>query len=248
MNKRPYTMWFDNSADLPIPTQGDNPQNDQFVPISAQNIRTVYDSGAQPYTLAEMGINPRGAKNIIWSSEGYTTDKGITVPALTTTQKKTTGSFATNFSTTLATIGGTALGSLSPALTAPTSLDFSPYKNLVLVLNLASLTGTSITFEVDMVDDAGTPNTIPYWKSAALSGATKYVVHLGTGIPLTQVETVTSGASIVTTVAGTDVLSATTIGWSMAAIPFPLLPQGNFQWTISSVTADAWTAILYGMN
>jgi len=249
MNKRPYTLWYDNSADLPVPTQGDNPQNDQFVPIAAQNVRTVYDSTATPYTLADMGINVRGGKNIIWSSEGFVTASGITVPALTATQKKTTGSFATNFSSALATIGGTALSALSPALTAPTYLDLSPYKNLLLILNLSSITGTSIQFEIDMVDDAGTPNSMPIWKPSAFTSASNqaWYVAMGMGLPLTQVTAVTSGSSIQTDATGFSVLSAPT-GWNIATIPLPLAPQCNFQWTISSVTADAWTAFLYGMN
>ncbi|MFL5623980.1 MAG: hypothetical protein ACJ788_00100 [Ktedonobacteraceae bacterium] len=214
-NKRPYFQWFDGTLSQPIQQQGDDPLNAQFVPYGVANQRALTGKDNNLYTVADMTTNNRGAKNIIWSSEGFN-DNGVTIPALTANQKKATGSHIANAGGALGTVAG--------------SLDFSPYRALGVIAVLTSFTaGTtpSLQFEIDFIDDAGTPNVVPIWKPTAATTATSYITGIGQG--LGTVPTVT--------------------GFTVLSLDFPVLPNGQFQWTVvGGPTAIVWSAVLYGIN
>jgi hypothetical protein len=217
---RPYQQVYDGSTARTIGTVVDNPTNNEFLPVGAQNRRAVLGTNQQGYSVSDMGVNPRGAKNILWSSEGYVTN-GITVSALTANQKKATNTTATTIATTQ------TLPTQAPnAVTLPTTLDVSAYSGIVIVVNLTAITGTSIQFEYDFVDDAA--NTVALWKPTALTAAGGYI----TMISQYATASAPSGPS----------------GWTFANIAFPQGPQGRFAWTCTAVTADTWTAYIYGLN
>lgn len=225
MNKRPYTVYFDASADIPIQQQVDDPANLRFVPQAGANARSITGLDGNTYVVMDETVNPRGTKALIWSSEGYTTN-GNTITALTANQKKATGNQATN-------IGAGAV------------LDFSAYRNLLLVANLVSFTGGSsptIQYEIDVQDDTGTPVSIALWKPAALSAAATAYVAIGMGLPFTQ------AASAPNTAASGFAAVAAPSGVTYYSIPLPFTPQGQFAWTVTGApTAIVWSANLYGI-
>ncbi len=262
MLKTNYQQWFDSTADIPVQSQASNPAGTRFDPIASANPRSILGADGLPYNIADFSVSPRGSKNIIWSSEGYqslgnnlanvpsggfgglgtivsvpntTALNNVTIPALTATQKRTTGSA---ISATTGNIG-TILGATPPAL------DFSPYRSLDAVITLSTFTGgTSIQFEIDMQDDAGTPNSVAIWKPAALTATqTMILVHIGLNQPYLQ--TTAAPASEPNT--GFTAQAALPSGVLFYPVYVPLLPQGNFQWTIAGTfTAIAWTCFLYG--
>ncbi len=263
MLKTNYLQWFDATADIPVQNQANNPAATRFDPIASMNARTILGADALPYNIGDFAVSPRGAKNIIWSSEGYVSNgnnlnavpstgfgtsgtlltaaspgialNGVTIPALTATQKKTTGSA---ISATTGNIG-TILGGTPPAL------DFSAYRSLDAVITLSTFTGgTSIQFELDMQDDAGTPNSVAIWKPAALTATqTMILVHVGLDQPFVQ----TTAASTSEPATGFTAQANLPSGVLFYPVYLPLLPQGNFQWTIvGTFTAIAWTAFIYG--
>lgn len=227
--KRPYFQWFDGTLDIPIQAQVDDPAGLQFLPTAASNKRNIAGSDSNVYMVADHAVNPRGAKSVIWSSEAYTYN-GVAVPALTVNQKKATGSSATN------------LGAATPptGMTLSTTLDLSPYRNIVLAVNLSALTGTSIQFELDMLDDSGTPVSLPIWKPAALTATGSLYVTAGPGVAFPQAAAAPSTAP--TNYGAIAVPS----GWTYYFLPMGLFPNGQFAWAVSSVTAASWTAWLYG--
>jgi len=234
--KRPYNTPFDNSGDIPIQTVGDDPANLRFLPAPAVNARTIFGGDQQSYVVGDVAFSPRGSKNVIWSSEGYTTN-GYTVPALTAVQKRATGSANTNIA--LATFAGT-----STLLATPPSgvLDFSPYRAVVLMVNLSAITGTSIQYELDTQDDSGTPVVLPLWKPAALIAAGSLFTVAGTGVAFDQ-----AAAAAATAPSASFAVIAVPTGWTYALLPFPFAPNGNFQWTAVALTVATWTAWLYGI-
>src|SRR5258708_6683671 len=128
-NKRPYFLGTDATTDV-WPQQGDYPQGPRFINLAAVNPRTILGGDGGSYEVSDQTVSPRGSKNVIWSSEGYTFN-GNTIAALSAAQKKVTGTHATNIG-----VAG--------------ALDFSPYRNLTLAINLTTFTGgTSIQFELD---------------------------------------------------------------------------------------------------
>lgn len=233
MNKRPYFLYYDGTADVPITDQVDHPTTLEFLPGAGANRRTIAGSDGNVYVVADRTVVPRGNKSIIWSSEGYTTN-GVSIPALTTAQKKANGSAATNINAAI------SAGNVPSGMTVPTTLDFSPYRNLTLMLNLSALTGTSIQFEIDMLDDSGTPVSLALWKPAALTGAASVLVSIGPGVAFPQAATAPSTAAT-----GFGAIAAPS-GWTYYSIPLSFPPNGSFAWTVSSVTATSWTAFLYG--
>jgi hypothetical protein len=199
--KRPYLSWFDSSLDIPVQQQGDDPAGLQFVPIAATNKRTITGGDSNPYVVSDLGVNARGSKSVIWSSEGYTYN-GVTVAALTANQKKATGSHVANAGGTLGTVAG--------------SLDLSPYRAVSLFVVLTSFTGgTTPNFqpELDFIDDAGTPNVIAVFKPSAVTAATSWITNAGLGL-----STATITGFTVTNV-GTPVLPNGQIQWTITGAP-----------------------------
>jgi hypothetical protein len=241
MNKRPYLMWYDGSGDLPVQQQVDDPLHLQFAPQAATSPRSILGSDGNSYTVADGAVNVRGAKNIVWSSEGYSSlgnsiTGGLAVPPLSANQKKATGSLLS------ATTGnqGTLFGATPPPL------DFSAYRSLVLMVNVVSLTGgssPSIQFELDFQDDTATPVSFPIWKPTALSAAGSLLVMIGASVPFAQAA---AAPSLAPTNFG---VIAVPSGWTYYPLPFPVLPNGNFQWTVTGApTAIAWSTWIYGIN
>jgi hypothetical protein len=250
--KRPYFVGFDGTGDIMVPNQLDDPMNARFIPNLAANQRSILGSDGNVYMVADKSVRPVGSKNIIWSSEGYPslgnnlTDStspaavpnanaanGVTIPAVTSTQKKATGSSATNI--------GTLLGATAP------KLDFGAFRSLDAVITLSTFTGgTSIAFEIDMQDDAGTPNSVAIWAPAALTATqTMMIVHIGLDQPFFQAA---AAPNVVTAhPAGFTLMADLPSGVLFYPVYAPLLPTGNFKWTIvGTFSAIAWTAILYG--
>jgi hypothetical protein len=262
--KRPYLQWFDTTLDIPIQTQSDDPANLRSNPVATANARSILGGDGNVYTIGDLAVGPRGSKNIIWSSEGYTSlgntltampgggvgtgaatpnaqaYNGVAIPALTAAQKKATG---TTGSATLGNIG-TLLGATPPPL------DFSPYRQIVAIFNLISFTGgasPSIQFEIDFLDDAATPLVItPFKPAAALTAATTTMVVIGPQQPFIQSVTTAAITSISAT--GFPPITAVPAGLtSYYAVPMELLPQGQIQWTVANApTAASWTCFLYG--
>ena len=235
VNSRPWFSWFDGTADIPISTAGDNPANTEFLPIQGVNRRVITGGDTKSYAVGDLTVASRGAKNIIWSSEGYTSNLNVVVPALTANQKKATGSHVTNAGGTISTVAS--------------ALDFSPYRAAHAVIVLASFTGgasPSFQPEIDFIDDAGTPNVIPLWKPSAVTSATSWWNVLGQGLVLPETP-LTAAANNVAMATGFTSFAAIT-GWTLTSIPLPLLPNAQFQWTIANTpTAVAWTAFIYGL-
>ncbi len=108
---------------------------------------------------------------------------------------------------------------------------------------LTALTGTSITFEFDTLDDSGTPVSLALWNSGALTSATKNIlVSIGPGVAFVEAATAPANAPT-----GFGMITAPT-NWTYYLYPFTIAPNGQFQWTVSSVTAASWTAWIYGIN
>lgn len=216
MNIRPYQQWYDGSTARTIGMIGDNPTNNEFLLIGTANRRVQLGTNNQAYAIGDLAVNNRGAKNIIWSSEGYIWN-GITMSAVTVANKKLTGSSATQ-STTL---------TLPSGLTVPTTLDVSPYRAVVAVVSLLTITGTSFQPEIDILDDAATPNVIPVWKPTAATAATNYYTNIGLEATGT---------------------APTITGWTTTLIPVSPGAQIKFAWTNVATTVCTWTAYLYGIN
>ena len=229
--KRPYGAIFDNTLDIPLPQQVDDPINLSLVAAAATNRRTLAGGDSNLYDVADQAVAIRGTKSIIWSSEGYT-HRGVTIPALTTAQKKATGSSATNIA-----------GATPPAgFTLPTTLDFSPYRNLTLVINMSAISGTSIQFELDTQDDSATPVVLALWKPTAITAPAATLTEVGPGLPFAQAASAPSTAAT-----GFGAIAAPS-GWTYYSIPISFLPTGSVAWTVVSLTSISWTAWLYGSN
>lgn len=229
--KRPYGAIFDNTLDIPLPLQVDDPVGLQLLSAAAANKRTIAGGDANLYDVADQTVAVRGTKSIIWSSEGYT-HRGVTVPALTTNQKKATGSSATNIAAAVPPTG----------MTLPTTLDFSPYKNLTLVINLSAITGTSIQFELDTQDDSATPVSLALWKPAALTATASTLTMVGPGLAYPQ-----AAAAPTAPATGFGAIAVPS-GWTYYSIPLSFLPTGAVAWTVISLSVATWTAFLYGSN
>jgi hypothetical protein len=232
MIQRPYFLVYDGTESLPLPNQSDDPVNTRFVPQGTANARTVWDSNQNPYTIGDGTVRPHAGKDIIWSSEGWTF-RGLSINALTGTQKLTTNNQSANFVN-------------APALADQATLDFSPYNTLMLSLVFSSFTGgtsPAIVFELDSQDDAGTPNVYPLFVSSSITAASKNLIVVSRDAVFAQA---TSAPS--TTIANATAFSVAS-GWNLIVVPLPFLPQGVFKWTVTGApTAASWTAILYGNN
>jgi hypothetical protein len=211
---RPYSQVYDGSTARTIGTIVDNPVATEFLPVAAASKRTLLGANGQPYAVADMAINHRGAKNIIWSSEGYTWN-GVSISALSVNAKKATGSSATQSTTT----------TLPTGITVPATLDVSAYREVVAVVSLLSITGTSFQPEIDILDDAA--SVIPIWKPTAATAATNYYVNIGLAA---------SGTA------------ATVSGWTCTNIAMSPGAQIKFAWTNVATTVCTWTVYLYGIN
>ena len=226
--KRPYIMGSDATTDR-IPTQVDVPGSTSFANRAGTNLRTIIGADGNSYQVADASVTQRGQKNIVWSSEGFTSqlNAATPVPALTAAQKRATGNQATN-------VGANAI------------LDCSPYRNLLLMINLASFTGgtsPTIQFEFDYLDDTGTPVSLALWKPTALSAAGAALVAIGPGLAFAQ-----AAAAPSTAAAGFGAITAPS-PWTYYPIPLPVAPNGQFAWTVAGApTAIAWTAWIYGIN
>lgn len=241
IQKRPYSQFYDASGDLPLGNQVDNPVLLETVPSFVANRRTVVGSDGNAYVVADQAISARGSKNVIWSSEGFT-QNGISIPALTTNQKKANGTHATNYVTASATCVSPSGQALPSGVTLPAYLDLSPYRNISIVLNLSAITGTSLAFEFDVLDDTGTPVSIALHKPAAMTAAGSVLISIGPGVAFAQ-----AAAAPSTAAAGFGAIAAPT-GWTYYSYPLVVPPNGSFVWTVSSVTAATWTAWIYGIN
>lgn len=227
MNQLPAFMWSDATSDR-IPEQVYLPGVPDFLPRAGANTRTITGADGNTYTVADATVNPRGAKNIVWSSEGYTGSNFATpVAALTAAQKKASGNQATN-------AGSGAI------------LDCSAYSNLLLMINVSAFTGgtsPTIQFEFDMLDDTATPVSLALWKPTALSAAGSQLVGIGTGMAFAQAASAPSTAAT-----GFGAVAAPS-GWTFYPIALPVGPNGQFAWTVTgSPTAITWTAWIYGLH
>lgn len=227
INQLPAFMWTDTTTDR-VPEQVFLPGVPDFLPQAGANSRTITGADGNTYTVADATVNPRGAKNIVWSSEGYTgTNYQTAVPALTAAQKKASGSQVTNAGT----------GAI---------LNCSAYRGLLLMVNLASFTGgtsPSIQFEFDLLDDSSSPVSLALWKPTALTAAGAALVGIGTGMGFAQAASAPSTAAT-----GFGAIAAPS-GWTYYSIPLPVGPNGQFAWTVTGApTAIAWTAWIYGLN
>jgi hypothetical protein len=259
MNKRPYLQWFDATLDIPIQDQVDDPANLRLTPVAAANARSILGGDGNVYTVSDFSVNPRGSKNIVWSSEGYNSlgnnlsalppggvasaanipnnqaYNAVAIPALTATQKKTTGS------TGSATTGniGTLLGATPPVL------DLSAFHSILLVVNLISFTGgasPSFQPEFDVLDDTASPLSIALWKPTAVTSATAWYVYIDPQQMVIQNNT----APTASVGAGVTAWLGTT-GITYVPIPVGFPPNGQFQWTITGApTAVNWTTFIYG--
>lgn len=201
VNTRPWFSWFDGTADIPLSTVGDNPANAEFLPIGSANRRLINQAGTT-YAIGDLTVASRGAKNIIWSSEGYTSNLNNVIPALTANQKKATGSHVANAGGTLGTVAG--------------ALDLSPYRAITLFVVLTSLTGgTTPSFqpELDFIDDAGTPNVIAAFKPTAATAATSWITSAGQGLSTATI----TGFTI--TLIGTPVFPNGQVQWTISGGP-----------------------------
>jgi hypothetical protein len=227
INLLPPFMWTDGTSDR-IPEQVFVPGTPNFLPQAGTNTRTIVGADGNSYVVADATVNPRGAKNIVWSSEGYTGVNFKTpVAPLTAAQKKASGNQATN--------AGSGV-----------ILDTSAYSNLLLMINVSAFTGgtsPSIQFEYDVLDDTATPVSFALWKPAALSVAGALFVGIGAGMAFAQ------GASAPSTAATGFGAIAAPSGWTYYSIALPVAPNGQFAWTVTgSPTAITWTAWIYGLH
>jgi hypothetical protein len=213
-NMRPYQQWYDGSTARTIGMVGDNPTNNEFLLIGTANRRVQLGTNGQGYAIADLAVNNRGAKNIIWSSEGYTWN-GVPISAVTVANKKATGSSATQSTTS----------TLPSSITVPTVLDVSPYRAIVAVVSLLTITGTSFQPEIDILDDAA--SVIPVWKPTAATAGTNYYINIGFEATGT---------------------APTVSGWTVTNIPVSPGAQIKFAWTNVATTVCTWTAYLYGIN
>lgn len=230
---RTYLQAQDKSGEI-VSNQVESALNTVFLPASAANYRTVINGSGQTQAMADTAVGIRGSKQIIWSSEGFTNSNGVVFPAVTTNQKKATNtSTGTNMAAPSATLSG---GSPVPSgWTTPAAIDFSPYKSLLFLLNVTTVTGTSMQWELDFLDDTGTPVVFAF-KTTALTAAGQLVMNIGRGAT-TQASSPPTSYGAFTDVAGTLV-------YPLSIDP---APQGQIAWTASSITACAWTGWLYGI-
>lgn len=231
--QRPYPQEYDQYANTPVQTQLDNPLTTEFLPMAAANRRLLPAGNGNAYAVADGSVNIRGSKQIIWSSEGWTSVHGLVYPALTTNQKKATGTSALNH--TGPTFNSSA--TLPSGITIPTYIDFSPYRSLLLLINFISITGTSVTFELDYLDDTATPNAYAF-KTTALTGAGQIILSIGPDAGDYPINPAPTGFGDIAVVSGTVIYP----------VPISLAPQGQVAWTVSSVTAAAWNGWLYGIS
>ena len=234
---------YDESGDVAIQNQGFDAVNNRLLVGALLNPRTfpnTLDGNSNPVNVGDPTVVERGAKSVVWSSEGYTTvgnyvPNGLSVVAVTAAQKAATG-----------TSSNTNIAAQTGIVAAQQQLDFSPYRQLLGILNLASFTGGTspgITFELDMLDDSGTQVSFPLWNSGSLTAAAKVLLVVGPSIPFMQ------AAAAPATAPSNFTAFAAPSGWTIVPVPIPFAPQGLFKWTVTgSPTAIAWTAWLYGVR
>lgn len=230
--QRPYSQEYDQYANTPVQGQVDNPLTTEFLPVAALNRRVVPAGNGNAYALADQAVSLRGSKQIIWSSEAFTNAAGIAFPALTTNQKKATGTSALNLASPTFQSGTVPTG-----VTVPTTIDFSPFRAILLLINVSAITGTSMTFEIDFLDDSGTPNTYAL-KAAATTATGQIIMAIGTGVGGFPPGSAPTGYGVAA-VAGSTLIYP---------VQIPLAPQGQIAWTASSITAFAWNGWLYGIS
>lgn len=235
-NARNWFLWTDSSSARNPALQGDSPSTTEFLPIGVSNRRAINVGLATNPNGAvyqgDLNVVPRNAKNIVWSSEGCTVGATNTqIVALTAAQK------------ILATTG-------KSDLTAPGGgiLDVSAFRNLVLMVNVASFTAgssPSIQFELDLLDDtAVTPNSYALWKPAALTAAGSWIVSLGVGNGVLQAAAAPTAATT-----GFAALTNSISGLTIESIPLAFPPNARFAWTVTGTpTAISWQAFLYGIH
>jgi hypothetical protein len=235
MTRRGYPQGYDSSSSL-ISGQLDSPETNEFTTQKAENVRSIIGPNKSLYHVGDAAVSPRGAKHIIWSSEGYSY-RGANVPALTATQKWHTGLASTNTSLATSSNGSP----LPPTFTVPATLDFSPYRYLQLISVFTSIAGSStpsLQFEIDFQDDTPTtPGKVAIWKPAALTAAVNSIVNIGPDLQYSLAST------------PADYTAPTALsGWTVYSIPTLVAPNGNIAWTTGgTVTGAVWTAWLYGM-
>jgi hypothetical protein len=197
MSKTTFFMGTDTTDDR-VPDQNLDPYQG-FAFQAAANLRTI-----NGVLIADKTFTHRGSKSVLWSSEGYTFEGGASLPALTAPQKLASGTHNTN-------AGGTA------------PLDLSPYRSLLLLVSLATLSGgssPSIQFGLNFLDDTTpTAESFPVWSPSALTAAGKSVAAIGPGCT------------------------------NAGSVAMALGPNGAFFWTVAGgPTTCEWKAWLYGVN
>lgn len=217
MPTKPYGSIYDNSTARSVGNIVDDPIGNQFLTVGSANKRTLIGGSGQAGLVGDQTVNARNAKNIVWSSEGYNFN-GATMAAVTVAAKKATGTSATQTSTSV----------LPSGFTIPTLLDFSPYSTLMIVINLTAITGTSMQFELDLVDDTAGPNVISVWKPTALTAAGGYITNIG--------------------LSASGTVPTPPAGYIFANVAMCPGAQGKFVWTNIATTVATWTAVIYGIN
>lgn len=158
-NNSAFFVRADASTDR-VPNQGLDPYNG-FGCVSLWNRRTV---GTE--IIGEAGFTHRGAKNIVWSSEGWTPASGTAVVAVTAAQKRATGNHNTN-------LGGTA------------ALDTSAFRALLIMVSLTGISGgssPSIQFGLNFQDDTASPVSFSVWAPTALTAPGSSLIGVGGGM------------------------------------------------------------------
>jgi hypothetical protein len=217
MPNKTYGLIYDGSTARAIGNVIDDPVGNQFLTVGSANKRALVSGSGQASLVGDQTVNHRGAKNVVWSADPYTYN-GCPIAGVTVAAKKATGTSAAQ-----AAVSATPSGFTVPAL-----LDFSPYSALMIIVNLLTITGTSIQFELDYVDDAATPNVIPIWKPTALTAPGGYIINVG--------------------LAATGTPPAAPAGYILTNIPMCPGAQGKFVWTNIATTVCTWSAVVYGIN
>lgn len=220
MANYPYIQAYDRSGDAPLATQSLNPATQEFLAVPSYNRRALLDQASTTMNVGELGVVPRGTKHILWSSEGYTPLGNSSASTAAVVAQSGARKIATNNSG---------------------AIDVSMVRNLVLAVSLTAITGTSIQFELDLLDDAGTPNSIAIWKPAAWTSATtSALISVGPGVAFAQ-----AAAAPSTAATGFGAIAAPA-NWTFYNIPVSILPTAKVAWTCTAVSAATWTTILYG--
>ena len=211
-------------TDRVLPGQSQNPETLEFLSTPASNRRAHVDGNGALYFSGDETVHARGTKAILWSSEGFTRE-GVTYPALTAAQKRATGSSALTFAGSVVPAANVS-GTLPQGFTLPTSVDTSLYNSLTLVITVLTLTGTSIQFELDALDDVSpTPNSVALVKPTALTAPGSLYISMSSNAGTAP--SLTSPAVAVN-----------------VSVNVPA--QAQIAWTATALTACTWNAFLYG--